>query len=295
MTLNAIRITILTTVALLGFLAVLLVAGVTAQSPGEGGTPTFTPTPSATTTAKLKASRTVVGIGNTTDITVYDVVPKGAVVRLVVGGTLRHGSCEAEANSADWSFPIVFEPPVTFTLTACGPVGSATVKLETMDGVELASLSVSVQQTTPPSESVMQTLFPSATSTPRASEWPDDSTGSSELPLPPAPSNLVMRVSNKADLLIQIDPMSDIKKLEAGLRVKYQTDTVWRSWMYQGLPATWVSNNTAKNLKCGSYQAKFRARGDGITYRDAWGPWSATGTATIYWCPPPTPKNITAT
>ena len=69
---NIIRTAILATSMLLGVLAVLLVAGVTAQSPGEGGTPT--PTPSATTTGKLKASRTIVGVGDTTTITVYDVI-----------------------------------------------------------------------------------------------------------------------------------------------------------------------------------------------------------------------------
>ncbi len=57
------------------------------------------------------------------------------------------------------------------------------------------------------------------------------------------------------------------------------------------LPATWVSNGTAKDIKCGAYQVKFRAKGDGTTHRAAWGPWTHTATATILRAPP-APKNF---
>ncbi len=167
------------------------------------------------------------------------------------------------------------------------------MKLETLDGAELANLSVSVESASPPIAVSPLDLFPSASSTPRASQnQPEENHGkSSSLPLPPAPSNLVMQVSNGDDLLIKIDPMSGIEKLENGLRAKYPTDSKWGSWMYMDLPATWVSNGTAKDIKCGAYQVKFRAKGDGTTHRAAWGPWTHTATATIL-CAPPAPKNF---
>ena len=136
MTRDTFRIEIVSTFALLVLLALLLVAGVTAQSPGEEGTPT----PSAKATGKLKASRTILGLGDTTEVAAYDVSPANTGIKLVVSNPLRYGSCESAEDSGPQSLPLLFEPPVTVTLTARGAAGTSTVRLETLSGLELASL-----------------------------------------------------------------------------------------------------------------------------------------------------------
>ena len=106
-------------------------------------------------------------------------------------------------------------------------------------------------------------LLPSVTSTPGTSQHETGETDgkSSSLPLPPSPSNLVMKVSNGDDLLITIDRMSGIEKLEIGARVKTPNDTKWSSWVYADLPPTGIER-PKKDATCAKYQVKFRAKGD---------------------------------
>ena len=63
---------------------------------------------------------------------------RNAGVKLTVSGPLAYGNCDASENSSTWSIPLLFQPPISVALIACEPVGSATVKLETLDGAELA-------------------------------------------------------------------------------------------------------------------------------------------------------------
>ena len=87
-------------------------SGSAQEASGEDGTPT----PSAEATGKLKASRTTLGLGDTTEITAYDVSPENTRIRLVVSGPLRHGSCESSEDPGPQSLPILFAPPVRWEL-----------------------------------------------------------------------------------------------------------------------------------------------------------------------------------
>ena len=238
----------------------------------------------------MKASRTVLGLGETTDMTAYDLVPADTRVNLVVSDPLRYGSCEAVGDSSPQSFPLIFELPVTITLTACGPVGVATVRLETLSGLELDSLSVTVQDTPPPF--ALDGIFRSATTTEASGQTPaPGASGSSHSP-PPAP-DLTITIIDQKDLLMAVNPLSGIGNYEIGVRARYSSSGSygpWEPWGYATLPATWVSNNTAEDIRCGAYELKIRAIGDGAAYSAVWGPWSATVTAVIK-CKPPAPSN----
>ena len=76
-------------------------------------------------TGKLKASRTVVEVGDTTTVTVYDISPTGTSVRLSVSGPLAHGGCEETGVSDPRSLPLPFDPPISVEFIACGPMGAA--------------------------------------------------------------------------------------------------------------------------------------------------------------------------
>lgn len=290
-----IRTAILATAVLLAILALLVVSRITAQTPGGSATVTPTPTQSATTTGKLKASLTTLGVGEITTVTAYDVTPARTRLEFVVSGPLAHESCDGIDDSETRSFPVPFQPPVSIQFIACEPAGQATVKLRTFGGQELASLPVSVQKTSTANattDSFLLNLFPSATST--SSEQPSEGNDgtSSSLPSPPAPSGLVVTVKNGHDLLIDIDPMSGIEKLKLGLQAKYPADDKWRAWQYIELPPDWVSSVTVKDVACGKYRIKFHARGDGITYKKEWGEWTTAKQAEIKLCVPPAPANF---
>ena len=142
------------------------------------------------------------GLGDTTEVTAYDVFPADTRIKLVVSGPLRYGPCEAAGDSGPQSLPVLFEPPVSVDLTACGPVGVATVRLETLGGQELASLSIRVQETSPLSP--LDELFKSATTTEDDGQTgPQGESSTSTLPLPPAPS-LSATVLNQKDLLVEV-------------------------------------------------------------------------------------------
>lgn len=185
-------------------------SGSAQQASGEEATPTA----SAEAAGKLKASRTTIGLGDTTEITAYDLSPENTRVKLVVSGPLRYGSCESSEDSGPQSFPLLFEPPVSVELTACGPVGAATVRLETLGGQELASLSISVQETSPPFS--LDELFENATTTDDDGQTgPQGASSTSTLSLPPAPS-LSATVLNQKDLLVEVTPISGITKWKLG-------------------------------------------------------------------------------
>ena len=278
----------------LAFVATLLFIGYS-LSPGSGSAQETsgeegTPTPSVEVSGKLKASRTSVGLGDTTEVTAYDISPAGTGIRLVVSGPLRHGSCDGAEDSVPQSLAILFEPPVSVDLIACGPVGVATVRLETLGGQELANLSITVQETTPPFS--LDELFESATTTDDDGQTgPQGASSTSTLSLPPAPS-LSATVLYQKDLLVEVTPISGIGKWEFGGRYS-SSGTLGPSdeWVYAELAATWTSNGTAEDVACGAYELKMRAIGDGVTYREDWGPWSETVEAKVL-CKPPAPANL---
>ena len=169
-------------------------------------------------------------------------------------------------------------------------MGVATVRLETLGGQELASLSISVQETSPPFS--LDELFKSATTTDDDGQTgPQGASSTSTLSLPPAPS-LSATVLNQKDLLVEVTPISGIGKWKMGVRYSSSgTLGPEDEWAYADLAATWTSNGTAEDIACGAYELKIRAIGDGVTYREEWGPWSATVKAKVL-CKPPAPANL---
>ena len=164
------------------------------------------------------------------------------------------------------------------------------MRLETLGGQELASLSISVQETSPPFS--LDELFKSATTTEDDGQTgPEGASSTSTLSLPPAPS-LSATVLNQKDLLVEVTPISGIGKWKIGVRYSSSgTLEPEDEWVYADLAATWTSNGTAEDIACGAYEIKIRAIGDGVTYRAGWGPWSATVKAKVL-CKPPAPAKL---
>ena len=245
--------------------------------------PTDTPRPAPTDTPKpstpsggLSAAKSVIDVDETITVSAVNVSPSGQQVYIQTSGPLgfaKHGSCYMGIN------PGASVAARSWKLIGCSPPGNGSVTLKTLHNgktLSLATITMDVQAAA------------TATPTPTA-PTEEPTTGPTAVPptpsaTPPAVSGLTAE-GKATDVTLGWTHSAGIKRYE----ISYSgtnSASASSSRLIEG-----SESSATIPVGCGvTRQFEIRASGDGITYQEAWGPWSSSVSATTKACTPtPTP------